>query len=142
METPVRATPNPVNATEFFIDTDESQSVPQESHIVRSRFVKIRLDLLLDEAGQARDVREINLNLFPDVNYVGVIEEVVPNGDSFSWSGYLQGVEYSYFTMVYTSGVFMGHYASPSGIYEVVIADGDLYRVIMIDQTKLPGGEN
>jgi hypothetical protein len=50
-------------------------------------------------------------------------------------------VENSYFTLVYTSGVFMGHFGSPLGIYEAVIVEDDLYRVIQIDQTKFPGGE-
>ena len=35
----------------------------------------------------------------------------------------------------------MGHFASPLGIYEAVIVEDDLYRVIQIDQTKFPGGE-
>ncbi len=82
---------------------------------MRSRFVKINLDLLMDETGQARDVKEIIFNLFPDVTYTGVIEQVEQSGDSISWSGYLKDVDTSYFTMVYTSGVFMGHFASPLG---------------------------
>ena len=132
---------NPGESGGLFIDTDLTREVPEEAHIVRSRFVKINLDLLLDEAGQTRDVKEIIINLFPDVTYTGVIELMDQNGDSISWSGYLKDVEYSYFTMVYTSGAFMGHFASPLGIYETAFVEGDLYRVIMIDQTKLPGGE-
>lgn len=125
----------------LFADTDLTRELPEEPQIVRSRFVKIRMDLLLDEMGQARDVKEIVFNLFPDVSYTGVVEEVVQNGDGYSWSGYLKDVDTSYFTMVYTSGVFMGHFASPLGVYETAFVEGDLYRVIMIDQTKFPGGE-
>ena len=133
---------NPGESGALFLDTDLTREVPEEAHIVRSRFVKINLDQLLDETGQARDVKEIIFNLFPDVTYTGMIEQVEQNGDSISWSGYLKDVEYSYFTMVYTSGVFMGHFASPLGIYETAFVEDDLYRVIMIDQTKLPGGED
>jgi hypothetical protein len=141
METPAQVTPNPVNTTGFFIDTDETRLLPEEPHIIRSRFVKIRPDLLMDEAGQAREVMEIVFNLFPDVTYVGVVGEVIQSGDGYTWSGYLRGVNTSYFTLVFTGGVFMGHFASPEGIYEAVIVDGDLYRITMIDQTKFPGGE-
>ena len=133
---------NPGGSGGLFLDTNLTREIPEEAHIVRSRFVKINLDQLLDETGQARDVKEIIFNLFPDVTYTGVIEQVDQSGDTISWSGYLKDVEYSYFTMVYTSGVLMGHFASPLGVYETAFVDGDLYRVIMIDQTKLPGGED
>jgi len=125
----------------LFMETDATRELPSEPQIVRSRFAKINLALLLDEAGLARNVKETTFNLFPDVVYTGVIEQVEQSGDSFSWSGYLKGVENSYFTMVYTSGVFMGHFASPLGVYEASFVEDDLYRVIQIDQTKFPGGE-
>jgi hypothetical protein len=125
----------------LFIDTDAARELPAEPQIVRSRFVKVNLALLLDEAGQARDVKEIALVLFSDVVYTGVIEQIEQNGDGLSWVGYLKDVEYSELTMVYTSGVFIGHFASPLGVYEVSIVDDGLYRVIMIDQSQFPGGE-
>lgn len=125
----------------LFADTEITRDLPAEPHITRSRFVKVNLGQLLDETGQARNVKEITFNLFPDVVYIGVVEQVEQSGDSYTWSGYLQDVEYSYFTMVYTSGVFMGHFASPQGIYEAVFVEDGLYRVIEIDQTKFPGGE-
>lgn len=134
-------TQSPGSEEFLFADTDESRNLPSEAHIVRYRFVKVRLEKLLDDSGQPRNVKRISINLFPDVIYTAVIEEVTQEGDSFTWSGYLEGVETSYFTMVYTSGVFMGHYASPNGVYEVVFVEGDLYRVIMIDQTNFQGGE-
>lgn len=146
---PVGVTSNPL-ATQvlsqsssggLFLDTDATRELPIEPHISRARFVKVDLGQLLDEAGQAREVKEIIFNLFPDAIYTGVIEQVEQNGDSYSWSGYLKDVETSYFTMVYTSGVFMGHFASPLGVYETVFIEDDLYRVIQIDQTKFPGGE-
>lgn len=125
----------------LFLETDETRELPAEPHITRWRPVKIDLGQLLDDTGQARNVKEITFNLFSDVVYTGVIEQVEQSGDSYTWSGYLQSVENSYFTMVYTSGVFMGHFASPLGVFEAVYVEGDLYRVIEIDQTKFPGGE-
>jgi len=125
----------------LFIDTDATRELPSEPQIACSRFVKINLALLMDETGQARNVKEITLNLFPDVIYTGVIEQIEQNGDGYSWVGYLKDVEYSELTMVYTSGVFIGHFASPLGVYEVSIVEDDLYRVILIDQTQFPGGD-
>jgi hypothetical protein len=125
----------------IFLDTDFSLPDPNEPQIQRWRAVKINLALLIDPSGQTRNVKEFTINLFPDVTYIGVIEQVEQAGDVYSWSGYLKGVEYSYFTMVYTSGAFMGHFASPLGIYEAAFARDDIYRVTQIDQSKFPGGE-
>ena len=125
----------------IFLDTDAVLSAPTDGHVERWRAVKINLALLIDEAGQAREVKEFTINLFPDVMYVGVIEQGEQAGDVVSWSGHLKGVELSYFTMVYTGGAFMGHFASPLGVYEAAFARDDIYRVIQIDQSKFPGGE-
>jgi hypothetical protein len=44
--------------------------------------------------------------------------------------------------MIITEGIFIAKIASPEGVYEVSNIRGDLYRVILINQEKLPGGEN
>lgn len=113
-------------------------------HVARSRIVKLNLSLLLDEQGQARPLppnAEITLSLFPDVNYTGVIEGMQQEGDGYTWTGHLKDVEYSQMYMVYTSGVFIGHFASPAGVYEVSNVGGDLYQIILIDQSQFQGGD-
>jgi hypothetical protein len=125
----------------LFIETEAVGTVPAEPQIIRSRFVKINLALLIDEMGQPRNVKEITLNLFPDKVYTGVIETIKQSGDGYSWVGYLKDVEHSALTMVYTSSVFIAHFNGPMGIYEVSSAGDNLYRIIMIDQTKFPGGD-
>jgi hypothetical protein len=130
-----------LSSSGLFIETDAVRSLPVEPHISRSQLVKVNFSLLLDESGQPRNIKEIALNLFPDVIYTGVIEKIEQNGDGFSWVGYLKDVEFSELTMVYTSGVFIGHFASPLGVYEVSFLETDLYRAIMIDQSQFTGGE-
>jgi len=112
--------------------------------VARLRFIRVNYSLLLDANGLPRPLKlgsEITINLFPDVTYTGVIEQVNDDGGVISWTGYLKDVEYSQLTMVYTSGVFIGHFASPAGVYEVSTVGDDLYRVLQIDQQKLQGGE-
>jgi len=106
--------------------------------------VKINFPLLLDDGGRARVFAgdTITLNLFPDVVYTGVIEQVEGEGDSYTWTGQLKGIEFSGLTMILTNGVFIAKIASPDGVYEVSNIGGDLYRVILIDQGNLPGGED
>ena len=108
--------------------------------VERFRFVRIKKKLLLDSAGQALTVNEITINLFPDVVYVGVIDQVEQDGDGYTWVGTLKGIEDSSLFIVFTSDVFIVHAASPEGVYEVSNIGDNLYRAIKIDQTKLPGG--
>ena len=100
--------------------------------------------MLVDENGRAKKVAEdiVTLNLFPDVIYTGVIDQIEENGDSYSWTGHLKDVEYSSLIMIFTGGIFIANIASPGGVYEVSNAGGDLYRVVLIDQRKFPGGED
>jgi hypothetical protein len=143
-EEPVPASqPTPVVSvsTDLFIATDLTGATPTASEIVRWRFVKLNLGVLLDEAGQYRAVKEFTINLFPDKVYMGVIETFEQSGDGYTWGGYLKDVENSHLAMVYTGGVFIANFSSPEGVYEVSIADNDLYRIIQIDQSKFPGGE-
>lgn len=120
----------------LFADAVSTRQLPSEPQVARSRFVTVNLALLMDEAGRARDVREVTLNLFPDVIYQGVIERAEESGGGMSWVGDLKNVEYSHFTMVYIGGVFIGHFASPLGVYEVSIVEDDIYRIILIDQSR------
>ncbi len=144
-ETPELQSENPPTTTAgLFLDTDDTGPVDNSPSTARYRFVKFDSSALIDENGQALDIgeqREITLNLFPDVTYTGVIVQVGEDGGAVSWSGYLKDIEYSELAIVYTAGVFFGHFASPLGIYEVSSVGDDLYRIIQIDQSRLPGGE-
>jgi len=139
------ATPISSPSSELFLDAEPGEAIAAPPSAARSRLVKINLALLLDDQGQARDLgagAEIRINLFPDVTYTGVIEQVESNGDGYSWMGYLKDIEYSGMTIVYTSGLFIGQFASPAGIYEVSSVGDELYRIILVDQAKFQGGED
>ena len=128
----------------LFIDTDQQGPVDNSPSIARFRFVSINLALLLDANGELLPIEtpfQLPINLFPDVTYTGVITQVTQDETGAAWVGYLDGVEYSALTLVYTAGVFIMHAASPIGSYEVTNVGGDLYRIVQIDQTQLPGGE-
>jgi hypothetical protein len=154
LETAAPKSPVPASATasaeaptasmisEFFIATDQVGAFTPPPSVARARLVKINRSLLLDEQGQALHLppnAEVRLNLFPDVSFTGVIERMEQDGDGYSWVGHLKNVETSELFIVYTAGVFIGHFASPSGVYEVSSTGDDLYRIIMVDQSKLHG---
>lgn len=128
----------------LFLDGESPEPAPSASLIARSRVVKINLPILLDENGRARELTgtTITINLFPDVVYTGVIDQIEENGESYTWIGHLKDIEFSTLTMILTEGVFIAKIASPNGVYEVSTMGGSLYRVILINQGNLPGGED
>jgi hypothetical protein len=128
----------------LFLDAESPEPGSPSPYVVRSRVVKINFPMLVDENGRARELTgsTVTLNLFRDVVYTGVIEQVEENGDSYTWTGQLKGVEFSGLIMILTEGVFIAKIASPDGVYEVSNIGEDLYRIILINQEKLPGGEN
>lgn len=128
----------------LFLGVQEEKPPPDEPATARSRWVKINGGLLLDPQGNPRKLppnTEITINLFPDTSYIGVIEEIREDGGAYTWIGHLKDVDMSELLIVYNAGLFLGHFASPGGVYEVSNAGGDLYLLIQIDQSKLPGGE-
>lgn len=140
--TPSRPEVTVTPTSALFIATDQAGAFTPQPAISRSRFVKINRSLLLDDHGDALPLApnsEITLDLFPDVAYVGVIERIERVGDTISWVGHLKNVETSQLFIVYSAGVFIGHFASPAGVYEVSNAGADLYQIIQIDQSKLDG---
>jgi len=121
----------------LFLDSDAS--LPPDPNAARERPVKVDLSVLLRDNGRATGIEEFTVNLFPDVTYTAVITEVNPDGNGYTWIGYLKDVEYSNLTMVYTGSAFIAQFASPAGVYEVSLAGDDLYRVVLIDQAGFPG---
>lgn len=127
----------------LFNDAGESIGATQSaSSAGRSRFVYINRDLLLGSDERILNLEPgtlVTINLFPDVNFTGVIERLEQNGpDSHSLVGHLQEIDYSSMYIVFTGGVFLMHFASPMGVYEVQQVQDDLYRVVQVDQAKSP----
>ncbi len=114
-----------------------AQDRPEESFEVRSRYVSVNLELLVDASGNPRSRRalpEILLELFPDALYTGVVTRVEQDELGTSWTGRLRGRPEGYFYLTMVEGAFMAHIASRDGIYEVSGAGNDLHRVVQINQ--------
>jgi len=125
----------------LFLETSQAYDTSDDDYVKRSLFVKVNLSLLIDAEGLPLDFEpadEIILNLFPNLSYVGILNRIEVNDEkSWSWIGDLKDVENGYFYLVVSDGVFLGHFASPEGIYEVHYVEDDIYEVIQIDQTVL-----
>lgn len=112
---------------------------PGEAHVARTRFVYVNIGMLFTADGRQLSktrLPEISLNLFPEVNYTGIVTRAWRDNWGTYWTGILKGVENGYFYLTVVDGVFMAHVGSPEGIYEVSLASGNLYKAIRIDQSK------
>ena len=136
-------TPLPPAGDVLFLESEYSVLASPEPTETRSRFVEMNLDLLLEANGTAKDLgqdAELTINLFPDTVYLGVIQQITSESGTTTWTGYLKDIEYSSLILVYTGDVFIGHFASPLGVYEVSNISGDTYQVIQVDQNALQEG--
>lgn len=144
-----QSTPSPIapqlaSGKELFLDAGSFSATPNTSTAKRYRFVKLNQELLLDESGIQKSTAagsELNVNLFSDTNYIGVIDSSGEDSTGFYWYGHLKEVEYSTLTIVYTGDVFIFKFASPAGVYEVSYLHGEIYQIIEVDQNSVPGKE-
>ncbi len=108
-------------------------------HIVRSRYATVNKAVLFDAEHRVRDAAslpKIRLNLFPNVDYIGEVEEVKSDGSGATWHGRLNPPAEGRFYITIAGDAVIAHVASPEGIYEVSFAEHGLYRVIEIDQSR------
>jgi hypothetical protein len=111
----------------------------REAQIARERFIYVNIGTLFDVNGKQlgkTSLPEIKLNLFPNVNYTGIVTRAWHDHWGSYWTGRLKGIQGSYFYLTVVDGVFMAHVGSTSGIYEVSLKDGSLYKAVQIDQSK------
>lgn len=128
-------------AVDLFSDTLKGSpelDLASKPFVMRSRFVSVNLDLLVDEKGKARSadqLPQVSLNIFPDARFTGLVDRVEKSGTSTSWIGTLAEVEGGYFYLVVTEGVFIAHVASTEGVFEISSVGNGVYQAIQIDQS-------
>ena len=120
-------------------DVQPSANQPVEPFVVRERFVTVNTAALFDAAGTQLNIArlpEVNLNLFSDARFTGVITRAWQDGWGTYWYGNLKGVRGGYFYMTVVNNIFMTHVASTRGVFESSMTANGYYRVIQIDQSK------
>lgn len=121
----------------LFLDAETADPATPGPGVFRSSLVRLNTGLLLAGSGEPIPLAsgaELALNLFLDTVYTGIIEEITVDAGNITWVGYLKDVEFSSLIIVYTSGVFIGHFASPLGVYEFSNYNGEVYRIIQVNQ--------
>lgn len=102
----------------------------------RVRLTEVSHALLPDVAHGQR----IGLNLFPDADFTGVVDDVQRVDRSGAmpayrvWSGHLADVKGGYWLAVRTGDTYLYHVGSTEGVYEISPAAGDTYQVGQVRQ--------
>jgi hypothetical protein len=99
--------------------------------VVRSRAVDVRFDLVLGNT--------LTLNLFDDVNFTAVQDELVNDSSgAYLWIGHLEGLAYSSVAMSVEDGVMAANVIYPGGEYQVRYTGNGIHAIYQIDQSKYP----
>ena len=78
------------------------------------------------------------LNLFDDVVFTGMVENVEPTSSGHSLWGRLDGVELGAFTLVVNGEVVTGTVRTPDAVYTMRTAGEGRYVIRQIDESSLP----
>ncbi len=111
--------------------------------IIHTRFVNVNFDLLGGTGSspktQSEMAKVLLLNLFEAVVFTGVLDRVESNpSGSFSWIGYLEGVEYSQVILVVKERVMAGNITLPGEFYQVRYVGNGVHAIHQIDQGAFP----
>jgi hypothetical protein len=128
--------------TGLFVDIGE---IPFESGIqvddptiIRTRFVRPDFRLLMGTE-PLPDVGVLPLNLFDDAVFMGIIERVEENrSGSTTWTGRLDGIALSSFTLATRDGIMMGTVKIPGAFYRIGYLQAGVHVVHQMDEGAFP----
>jgi len=108
----------------------------QPEQVKRFRYVGIERGVLPRRLRSGVAKPELDLPLFGDARFTGVVEKVETVGGARTWTGRLKGQRASSFTIVRVGNVFMAKIASTGEVYEVTWVRNGVYRIEELDHSK------
>ncbi len=119
------------------VAVERSVLVPADPTAIRTRFSALNLDRLPKIGSEPAET--VRLNLFPNANYVGIIERVEHRtSNRYTLSGRLAGSEYGRFIVVREGDVVAADiHAHDKGIYEVRPGSNGLHVVRQVNESAL-----
>ncbi|MDH5605931.1 MAG: M12 family metallo-peptidase, partial [Anaerolineae bacterium] len=113
--------------------------------VIRSRNVNVHFNLLPDAADVAGDQAagsDLILNLFADVSYTAVFDEMTSiSPTSYSWAGHLEGVKLSNVNLVVDDGNMVGNIVFPGGMYSIRYQANGTHTIYELDPAAFPPEE-
>ncbi|HZX48582.1 MAG TPA: hypothetical protein VFF47_05130 [Nitrospirota bacterium] len=119
----------------------------QEPTIIRSRYVRVNLDLLtkseapLQRTPQPSSIQKnsIVLKLFDDVSFTVVKDRIeVRSGNRYTWYGHIEGMAHSQVILVVEDGSMAGDIRVSGDLYEIRPIGEGIHAIYEIDQSAFP----
>lgn len=129
---------------ETAIPADAKITVQKDkSTIVRTRYVKVNFDLLLDRETDKTDAQEdrgvIVLNLFDDVSFTAVKDRTEKRSEkNYTWFGTLERVPYGHVVLTVEDGDMAGNISFPGGFYQIRPIGSGYHAIYEMDQSAFP----
>lgn len=86
---------------------------------VRRRTARLNQTLLDSIAGTSPTAPVMTLNLFPNVVYTAILDDVEDTNPGRAWKGSLEGEPLSSVVLAVVDGVIAGHVSVPGALYEI-----------------------
>jgi peptidyl-Asp metalloendopeptidase len=107
-------------------------------HIIRTRYVQPQF-ALLTSADMAPSRENLALNLFADVSFTGIIDEIQSNSSgSTTWIGHLEDKEFGTFTLVARADILMGTIKTNQVSYRITYLPTGIHAIQELDEAAFP----
>lgn len=120
----------------LFAETNQKPALAQANPktITRSRDVTVNVGLFRT-AGGPEAVKQLTLNLFPDVTVTAVLDRIDrPSTNGFVWVGHVNGVANSQVTLSVQDDVMIGTVQIPDKQYSVRFMGNGVHAVNQVNQ--------
>lgn len=138
------ATVNPLAAStgtpQLFVDTNlkPSGELAADKTVVRTRYVTVNLSPF-QAAGTPESVKQLNLNLFPDVFVTASLDRIDrPSPGGFVWVGHVPSIPNSQVALSVQDNVVVGSILIPNARYQVRFVGSGLHAIQQINQAAFP----
>jgi len=132
------AAPNP---PDLFRDAAVKAKAPDDdAAVVRSRLVTVNFKPLTGARKAQPAKARFQINLFPEVSYVALLERTVnPGQNHLSWYGSLEGVEGSQVVLIAGGGTLMGSVRTPHESYRIrYVGEVGIHAIEEVDTSLYP----
>ncbi len=105
---------------------------------VRRRTVRVNQTLIDGIAGTSPAATVITLNLFPNVVYTAVLDDIEDTYPGRAWKGSLEGEPLGSVVLAVVDGVIAGHVSVPGALYEIRGDQDGTVVIAEVDPSLLP----
>ena len=121
-----------------FVGVPKDASIRERTASVDFNTLDLARPQVQRSARRSASSSTIELNLFDNVSYTGIVERRAPTSSGYSLSGSIQGVEFGTFALVVNGKIVAGTVRLPQVTYWIRSDENGLYGIYELDPSRLP----